>query len=54
MILLSAGQPISESRRAGQPIKILTKEEQEKMRTACRVSSRNLPHAILLDHCVTS
>ncbi|EPT05994.1 hypothetical protein FOMPIDRAFT_1026862 [Fomitopsis schrenkii] len=32
------GQPISESRRAGQPIKILTKEEQEKMRTACRLA----------------
>lgn len=36
--LYSPGVPISENRRAGQPIKILTPEEQEKMRTVCRVS----------------
>ncbi|KZT11386.1 methionine aminopeptidase [Laetiporus sulphureus 93-53] len=32
------GQPISENRRAGQPVRILTKEEQEKMRTVCRLA----------------
>ncbi|TFY63982.1 hypothetical protein EVJ58_g2912 [Rhodofomes roseus] len=31
-------QPTSESRRAGQPPKILTKEEQEKIRTVCRLA----------------
>lgn len=54
MMLSFVGQPISESRRAGQPIKILTKEEQEKMRTSCRVSSRNVQRAILLDPRITS
>ncbi|PCH38237.1 methionine aminopeptidase [Wolfiporia cocos MD-104 SS10] len=32
------GMPISENRRAGQPIKILTAEEQEKIRTVCRLA----------------
>ncbi|KAH9951332.1 methionine aminopeptidase [Amylocystis lapponica] len=32
------GQPTSESRRAGQPPQILNAEEQEKMRTACRLA----------------
>lgn len=32
------GNPISESRRAGQPIRILNAEEIEKMRTVCRLA----------------
>ncbi|GLB34984.1 putative removes the N-terminal methionine from nascent proteins [Lyophyllum shimeji] len=32
------GRPLSEMKRAGQPPRILTKEEQEKMRRACRLA----------------
>ncbi|KAF8077977.1 methionine aminopeptidase [Lyophyllum atratum] len=32
------GKPLSEVKRAGQPPRILTKDEQEKMRTACRLA----------------
>jgi len=33
-----AGKPVAEIQRAGQPPRILSLEEQEKMRTVCRVS----------------
>lgn len=38
-MLLLLGQPISEIKQSGQPPRILSKEEQEKMRTVCRVST---------------
>ncbi len=37
MFCLAPGIPTSENRRAGQPAKILTKEEQETMRSVCKV-----------------
>ncbi|PFH54383.1 hypothetical protein AMATHDRAFT_135259 [Amanita thiersii Skay4041] len=40
-----SGIPLSESRRAGQPPRILSKEEQEKMRTVCRLSREVLDTA---------
>ncbi|KAL6300164.1 methionine aminopeptidase [Sparassis latifolia] len=39
------GIPTSESRRAGQPPKILTEEEQEKMKTVCRLAREVLDTA---------
>lgn len=39
---LCPGKPTSEMRRAGQPPRILSIEEQEKMRTVCRVCSASL------------
>lgn len=37
LLLRIEGVPTSESRRAGQPPRILTPEEQEKMRVVCKV-----------------
>ena len=48
------GIPTSEVKRANQPPKILTKEEQEKMRTACRVRPSCLPNKGLLITCLSS
>jgi hypothetical protein len=38
----SAGNPITEARTAGHPPRILNAEEQEKMRTVCRVRAHTL------------
>ena len=45
---------MSEAKRAGQPPRILTKEEQEKMRTACRVRRSCLPNNSILITCLYS
>ncbi len=37
MFCLAPGIPTSENRRAGQSAKILTEEEQETMRSVCKV-----------------
>jgi hypothetical protein len=40
MPIVPSGIPVSENRRNGQPPRILSLEEQEKMRTVCRVGAR--------------